>query len=321
MLALHGLPLVLQAGVPLALLAWQALAPNRSIAQWLMRTVIIAGYLAAAHRVGLWAVLPWYTALVLLVALMVIALWQLRAVRKLPWRSAQSRWQSFVGRASLALFTLVTLVLAAAARLPPSEPIVDLQFPLRDGAYYVAAGGSTELLNPHLMTLTENRFQAIRGQSYGVDLLKLGSFGLRASGLLPSDPARYAIYGDPVFAPCPGVVVHAEDGAPDMPPPQPDRTRMPGNHVLLDCGGVHVLLAHFRQGSVRVAQSEHVTTSTVLGVVGNSGNSNEPHLHIHAQRPAASGRELLSGDPLPIRLDGRYLVRNDRVASTRPVIP
>ena len=171
------------------------------------------------------------------------------------------------------------------------------------------------------MTLTENRFQAIRGQSYGVDLLKLGPFGLRASGLLPSDPARYAIYGDPVFAPCPGVVVHAEDGAPDMPPPQPDRTRMPGNHVLLDCGGVHVLLAHFKRGSVRVAQSEHVTTSTVLGLVGNSGNTNEPHLHIHAQRPAASGGQPLSGDPLPIRLDGKYLVRNDRVVSTRPVIP
>src|SRR5690606_26128624 len=141
--------------------------------------------------------------------------------------------------------------------------------------YYVAAGGSTALLNPHFMTLTGERFQAFRGQSYGVDLLKLGPFGLRASGLLPRDPARYAIYGDPVFAPCPGVVVHAEDGAPDMPPPQPDRTRMPGNHVLLDCDGVHVLLAHLKPGSVRVRPSGHVSTSTVLGLVGNSGNSNE----------------------------------------------
>jgi hypothetical protein len=260
--------------------------------------------------------LPWYTALVLLVALMTIALWQLRAVRTLPWTSAQLRWPAFVGRASLALFTLVSLAIAVAARQPPSEQIVDLQFPLHGGAYYVAAGGSTELLNPHLMTLTETRFQTIRGQSYGIDLLKLGPFGLRASGLLPGDPARYAIYGDPVFAPCSGVVVFAEDGAPDMPPPQPDRTRLRGNHVLLDCGGVHVLLAHFKRGSVRVAQSEPVTTSTVLGRVGNSGNTNEPHLHIHAQRPAAPGREPLSGDPLPIRLDGKYLVRNDRVAST-----
>jgi hypothetical protein len=317
MLALHGLPLMLQVGVPLALLCWQALAPNRSIAQWLMKTVLVAGYLAAAHTVGLWAVLPWYTALLLLVALTAIALWQLPSVRKLPWTAAPMRWVPIAGRASLALLTMVILAIAVPARWPPSETIVDLQFPLRDGTYYVVAGGSTELLNPHLMTLTETRFQAMRGQSYGVDLVKLGRFGLRASGLLPSDPARYAIYGDAVFAPCAGVVVQAEDGAPDMPPPQPDRSRMPGNHVLLDCGGVHVLLAHFKRGSVRVAQSEHVTTSTALGLVGNSGNSNEPHLHIHAQRPAASGREPLSGDPLPIRLDGKYLVRNDRVDATR----
>jgi hypothetical protein len=58
-----------------------------------------------------------------------------------------------------------------------------------------------------------------------------------------------------------------------------------------------------------------------LGLVGNSGNTNEPHLHIHVQRPAAPGRELLSGDPLPIRLSGRFLVRNDRVSSRRTAFP
>jgi hypothetical protein len=317
----HGIPLVLQVGVPFALLAWQAAAPNRSIAQWLIKTALVAGYLVEAHKVGLWAVLPWYTALILLVALTAIALWQLPAVRKLPWKSERPHWLAFAGRASLALFTLVTLAIAVAARRPPSETSVDLQFPLRDGTYYVAAGGSTELLNPHLMTLTGDGFKAIRGQSYGVDLLKLGPFGLRASGLLPGDPARYAIYGDRVFAPCPGAVVHAEDGLPDMPPPQPDRTRLPGNHVLLDCDGVHVLLAHFKRGSIRVAPSDHVTTETVVGLVGNSGNTNEPHLHIHAQRPAASGREPLSGDPLPIRLNGTYLVRNDRITSRQTAFP
>jgi hypothetical protein len=63
----------------------------------------------------------------------------------------------------------------------------------------VVAGGSVELLNPHLMTLTAERFRAYRGQSYGVDLMKLGAFGLRASGVLPSDPARYAILQRPLF--------------------------------------------------------------------------------------------------------------------------
>jgi hypothetical protein len=106
-----------------------------------------------------------------------------------------------------------------------------------------------------------------------------------------------------------------EDGLPDMPPPQPDRTHIAGNHVLLECDGVHVLLAHFQRGTVRVRREQSIEAGAVIGHVGNSGNSNEPHLHIHAQRPAPAGAEPLSGDPLPIRLGGRYLVRNDRVSA------
>jgi hypothetical protein len=165
------------------------------------------------------------------------------------------------------------------------------------------------------MTLTGERFRPYRGQSYGVDLVKTDTLGLRAGGLLPTDPARYAIYADRVHAPCSGVVVQAQDGFPDMAPPQPDRTRMAGNHVLLNCDGVHVLLAHLRAGSVRVRSLESIASGSVVGLVGNSGNSNEPHLHIHAQRPAQRMDEPLSGDPLPIRFAGRYLVRNDRIES------
>lgn len=312
MLAVQGLPLVLQAAVPLALLAWQALGPNRSIAEWLLKTVSVAAYLAAIHLVGVWLVLPWYTALVFLVLLAALLLRQMPAVRRLPWQSARPRRLALVGRVALLLIALLALAVAVRARQTPSDTVIELQFPLRGGTYYVAAGGSVGLLNQHLVTLTETRLRAFRGQSYALDIVKLGPFGLRASGLLPTDPSRYAIFGEPAFAPCAGVVVHAEDGAPDMPPPQPDRTRIPGNHVLLDCDGVHVLLAHFMQGSVRVTEGERVTTDTVVGLAGNSGNTSEPHLHIHAQRPAAEGEEPLSGDPLPIRLDGKYLVRNER---------
>jgi hypothetical protein len=229
--------------------------------------------------------------------------------------SPTRRVGSLVGGGIIATFAVAVLVAAAMARRVPGEHAVDLQFPLRNGIYYVVGGGSVELLNPHLMTLTAERFRAYRGQSYGVDPLKLGAFGMRASGVLPGDPARYAIYGDPVYAPCSGTVVQSEDGAPDMPPPQPDRTRMPGNHVLLDCGGAHVLLAHLKPGTVRARPQQRIEAGTFIGVVGNSGNSNEPHLHVHAQRPAAAGREPLSGDPLPMRFNGRYLVRNDRLTS------
>jgi murein DD-endopeptidase MepM/ murein hydrolase activator NlpD len=113
-------------------------------------------------------------------------------------------------------------------------------------------------------------------------------------------------------APCGGVVLAVVGGLRDMPVPQYDRANMAGNHVLLDCQGVHVVLAHFRNASVRVLVGDTVNEGDVLGAVGNSGGTNEPHLHIHAQRPGPAGVPF-GGAPVPIRLGGRYLIRGDRV--------
>ena len=87
---------------------------------------------------------------------------------------------------------------------------------------------------------------------------------------------------------------------------------MAGNFVFMDCEGVHILMGHMERGTVRVGPREQIRVGVVVGNVGNSGNTSEPHLHIHAQRPAESDA-FLSGDPLAVRLDGRFLVRNDRV--------
>ena len=201
---------------------------------------------------------------------------------------------------------------ALAGRRPPSGPIVDLAFPLRHGTYAVANGGSNELVSAHMQTLSAERFRNFRGQSYGVDIIKVSAFGLRASGLAPRDPSAYAIFGETIYAPCGGTVLRVEDGFADMSPPEVDRQHMAGNFAFLDCKGVQVLLGHMRRGSVRVQSGDSIAEGDVIGQVGNSGNTSEPHLHIHAQRPAENDA-FLSGEPLPIRLNGRFLARNDRI--------
>ena len=87
MLTVHGVPLVMQLVVPLALLGWQAFGRDRTVAGWLVKTVIVALYLAAVATAGLWVVVPWQTPAVLLLIVVAIALWQLRSVRRLPWRT------------------------------------------------------------------------------------------------------------------------------------------------------------------------------------------------------------------------------------------
>lgn len=55
-----------------------------------------------------------------------------------------------------------------------------------------------------------------------------------------------------------------------------------GNHVVLDHGeGSFSVYAHLRRGSVAVGSGDTVEPGAVLGRVGNSGNTSEPHLHFH----------------------------------------
>jgi hypothetical protein len=54
-----------------------------------------------------------------------------------------------------------------------------------------------------------------------------------------------------------------------------------------------------------------------LGRIGNTGNTGEPHLPIHAQRPG-TGDAPLSGEPLPIRFGATYPSRNTRIRALGP---
>jgi hypothetical protein len=309
------LPLLLQLVVPVSLLAWLAL-DHPTKARSITLSSLVATYVVAVGIAGLWLVLPWWLPFVYGTVLVGTIARRMRSgdSRAQP---PQAAWAS-VGTVlfgTLAVVLLSVVGLALASRWPPAEP-VDVTFPLGNGTYLVVNGGSQALTNAHLGTLEGERFAPYRGQSYGVDLVRINRIGFRVAGLLPADPAAYLIFGDPVLAPCPGRVLFAEDGAADMPPPQPDRAHMAGNHVILDCGSVWVVLGHLQRGSVAVHVGQITEVGQVLGRVGNSGNTGEPHLHVHAQRPGATTAPL-SGEPVPIRLDGRYLVRNDRIRAGR----
>ena len=100
------------------------------------------------------------------------------------------------------------------------------------------------------------------------------------------------------------------DGLEDLAPGSTDSQNLAGNHILIACEGVEVLLAHMKQGSVRVSAGQYVDVKTLLGEVGNSGNTSEPHLHIHAEQGGEAGVSL-NGEAVPITIEGRFLVRGD----------
>ncbi|GAA1865726.1 M23 family metallopeptidase [Actinomadura bangladeshensis] len=158
------------------------------------------------------------------------------------------------------------------------------------------------------------------GQTYAIDLVHVPDPGRPWTPLrrwpLAARPETFPAFGQDVLAPADGVVVQASGRQRD----HWSRNSWPGllyllvegmlfrqllslltlsggrfvvgNSVTLDLGGgVYAVFAHLRRGSVRVAKGDRVRAGDVLGEVGNSGNTSEPHLHFHLMdrpRPLAA---------------------------------
>jgi murein DD-endopeptidase MepM/ murein hydrolase activator NlpD len=69
-----------------------------------------------------------------------------------------------------------------------------------------------------------------------------------------------------------------------------------GNRVVVEIAPHrYVLYAHMKTGTVRVKVGDTVGVGDLLGHVGNSGSSTEPHLHMHiVDQPS-----FLAGNGLP----------------------
>ncbi len=292
---------LIQLLLPLALLLWLLVLPARHMLTRTFQSLGTAAILLALHLAGLWITPPWWTPWIF---------WGLFAIAvRFGWRP-QTRpdiaaadyvllllWTGMSGFGGWVAFQ------ALAARTPPPGAIVALASPLEDGRYFVANGGSREIVSAHLRTLPRATIgqRNYWGQSHGVDITAMDR-----RGLLASDTTM-------VRAPCAGRVVRAHDGEADGGPVDlASPTARAGNYVLIRCGQFDILLAHFRKGSLQVAPSDLVREGQPIGALGNSGASDMPHLHIHAQRPGTAAAPF-SGRPVPMRIDGRFLVRGDRL--------
>lgn len=305
---------LLQAFVPLILIAWLAFSPPRSTASFLVHSTATGVTLVALRFVGIWTFPPYWGLYCFAALLLATIIYDLVRNRDQSfWPDRLTGWLSLAGFGVLSLYAANKARVAYAASALPAGRSLDLASPLGTGTYLIANGGSNVSINAHADALDQTiaAHPPYRGTGYGVDFVAIDQWGLRADGVMPSNPRRYRIYGMVVIAPCSGNVIAAVDGLPDMPVPEVDEAHLAGNHVILRCKDLDVLLGHFHKGSVRVITGQRLKTGDPIAAVGNSGSSSEPHLHIHAQLPGTVIAPF-SGAPIPIRINGRYLVRNNR---------
>ena len=168
------------------------------------------------------------------------------------------------------------------------------------GEWWVAWGGRTAGENHHAWN---------RAQRFAHDLCVVKDGKTHAGdGKALTD---YYCYGQPILAPAAGVVVATLDSLPDQPIGSRDPARAAGNHVVIDHGnGEYSLLAHLKPRSLRVRIGDRVKTGDVVGLTGNSGNTTQPHLHVHLMnKPSMDDAD---GLPMPF---SDYVLDDKRVES------
>lgn len=183
------------------------------------------------------------------------------------------------------------------------RPPIRLGAPLAPGTYVNGNGCCTKSAHDRaLLPIDGVRYLS---QRYAIDWVMTGRDGRTYAGD-PKRNASYFIYGKPAVAAAGGVVVNTNDGLPDNTPPTPPdpasltpRTGL-GNFVAIKVsGGRFLVYCHLQPGSLRVRKGEHVHAGEPIGLVGNSGNSTQPHLHFmvtNAPQPlVANGRPWVLG--------------------------
>jgi murein DD-endopeptidase len=192
----------------------------------------------------------------------------------------------------LTLESVAVPVRGAPVRLAP---------PLRGDRWLAANGPSND--THHRRSWFAYGGRALSPERFAIDFLRL-----HESGPTVGDPAEnrsWRGYGEEVIAVADARVASITDGIADNVP----ANRLPsgmtmdtmgGNLVVLDLGdGVHVYYSHLQPGSIRVRQGDRVRVGQILGLVGNSGNSNAPHLHFQV----SAGPALLLSDGVPFVFD------------------
>jgi hypothetical protein len=245
--------------------------------------MMLAGGMMRISGWYLLQLLPPLLGAITLITVVIYALLKKRASRPLIWTGIVS---------SLSLLPLILwfVPLAYPASLKKTSPSATVRLP-SNLPLRVAWGGNSIKTNYHAVA---------PDQRWAYDLVIEPYF----SG--SSKLEDYGCFGTPVVAPIGGKIVSAHDGEPDeIPGIVSNNFEAPtGNYVvILMETNTYLVIAHLKNGSVLVESGDTVEEGQEIGLCGNSGNTSEPHIHIHHQRqdPAVFPINFAEGLPLYFR--------------------
>ena len=206
-----------------------------------------------------------------------------------------------------------TVSASPVLRTDPRPPTV-ISAPLSGAGWVNVNGCCNDPTSPHRETLLASDGDWVTPELFAIDWIREvdGRF-YSGDGTQNTD---WVGFGEPIHAVADGTVVVTRDGLPDIPP----MTKNPGLRTPEDYAGNNVIVAighgryavfdHLVRGSVRVRRGQRVRAGQVVGKLGNSGNTDGPHLHFGIE---ARPDSLAQG--LPFEIDDFVLEHTASAAS------
>jgi murein DD-endopeptidase len=153
----------------------------------------------------------------------------------------------------------------------------------------------------HRNSLQSWNGRLVVSQRYAIDFMKFGNDNRFAHGD-SSINSNWYTYGEELLAVADAIVSDVKDGIIEN-TPLADEYAVPrtmeyavGNYVILEIGPeCYAVYAHLKPGGVLVKVGDRVRKGQVIGLVGNSGISDAPHLHFHI----INSNSVVGGEGLP----------------------
>jgi biotin carboxyl carrier protein len=196
--------------------------------------------------------------------------------------------------------------------VPVTAEAVVIGPPLRGGVWLTGNGPAAE--SGHRRALIPVAGVPSIAQRFAIDFVRVDETDKTFKGEQLKNESYYA-EGVDALAVANGVVVEVKDSIPENVPGVNSRAvpitleTVGGNHVVIDIGGgYYAFYAHVKPGSLRVKLGDRVKRGQVIALVGNTGNSTEPHLHFHI----SDGVSPLGSEGVPYRLDSFEIIGHCR---------
>lgn len=202
-----------------------------------------------------------------------------------------------------------------SAAAPRDETVAEQAVPVRHAGPLVLApplppgvwlaGGGPSNGSAHRRTVAALGGRTYIAQRFAIDWMLVGPNGDTHRRDMTGNESYWG-FGQPVLAVADGEVTEVVDTIPDhqphVPPPVVTLANIAGNHVILQIAPHrYVLYAHLEHGSVRVRLHERVRRGQTIAKLGDSGQADAPHLHLHV----VDGNSALGAEGVPWAL-GSY---------------